>query len=38
MVGKGIRGGISHAVHRYAKTNIKYMNEYDGKTESSYLK
>ena len=25
IVEKGIRGGICHAIHRYAKTNNKYM-------------
>ena len=25
MIEKGIRGGIFHAVHRYAKTSNKYM-------------
>ena len=25
VVEKGIRGGICHAIHRYAKTNKKYM-------------
>ena len=29
MVEKGIRGGICHAVRRYAETNIKYMENYD---------
>ena len=29
MVEKGIRDGICQAVYRYAKTNIKYMNDYD---------
>ena len=38
MVGKGIRGGICHAIHRCAKTNNKYMKDYDKNKESSYLK
>ena len=25
MIQKGIRGGICHTIHRYAKTNHKYM-------------
>ena len=25
MIRKGIRGGICHTIHRYAKTNNKYM-------------
>ena len=29
MVGKGIRGGICEAIHRYAKANNKYMKNYD---------
>ena len=29
MLGKGIRGGICHAIHRYAKVNKKCMNNYD---------
>ena len=38
MVEKGIRGAICHAVHRYAKANKKYMEDYDKNEESSYLK
>ena len=38
MVEKGIRGGICQATHRYAKTNNKYMNNYDKKICSSYIK
>ena len=38
MVEKGIRGGICHAINRYAKANNKYMKDYDKKKESSYLK
>ena len=29
MVEKGIRGIICHEIQRYAKTNDKYMNNYD---------
>ena len=34
---KAIRGGICHAIHRYATANNKYMNNYDENIESSYL-
>ena len=37
MVKKGIRGGICHAIHRYAKANNKYMKDYDKHKESLYL-
>ena len=37
MVGKGTRGGICQAIHRYAKANNKYMKTYDKNIESSYL-
>ena len=37
MVEKGIRGGICHAIYRYAKANNKYMKNYDEKEESSYI-
>ena len=36
-VEKRIRGGICHAIHRYAKANNKYMKNYDEKEESSYI-
>ena len=38
MVGKGIRGGLCHAIKRYVKAINKYMNNYDKNKESSYLK
>ena len=35
MVEKEIRGGICHAIHRYAKANNKYMKNYDKNKELS---
>ena len=37
IVEKGIRGGICHSIHKYAKANNKYMKNYD-KDKESYLK
>ena len=37
MIEKGIRGGICHAIHRYAKANNKHMKSYDKNKESSYF-
>ena len=37
MVEKEIRGGICHAIHRYAKANNKYMKKYDKNKESSCI-
>ena len=37
MVEKGIKGGICHAIHRYAKASNKYMKNYDENKESSFL-
>ena len=37
MIEKGIRGGICHAIHRYAKANNKYIKNYDKNKELSYL-
>ena len=34
MVEEEIRGGMCHAVHRYAKSNNKYIKNYDEKEES----
>ena len=37
MVEEGIRGGICHSIHRYAKANNKYMKNYNNNEESSCI-
>ena len=37
MVEKGIRGGICHSIHRYAKANNKYVKNCNNNEESSYI-
>ena len=37
MVEKGIRGGICHAIYRYAKANNKYIKNYNKDKEESFL-
>ena len=37
MVEKGIRGGIFHAILRYAKANMKYMKDYNKDEEESFI-
>ena len=37
MVEEGIRGGICHSIHRYAKANNKYMKNDNNNEESSYI-
>ena len=34
MVEQGIRGGLCHTIHRFAKANNKYMKDYDKNKES----
>ena len=36
MAEKGIRRGLYHAIHRYAKSNEKYMKDYDKKTHDIF--
>ena len=38
LIEKGIRGGICHTIHQYARANYKYMKDYDKNKELSYLK
>ena len=37
IIENGVRGGICHAIQRYAKANNKYMNDYKKNKESSYI-
>ena len=37
MVEEGIRGGICHSIHLYAKADNKYMKNYNENEESSYI-
>ena len=37
MVEEGIRGGICHSKHRYAKANDRYMKNYNNNEKSSYI-
>ena len=37
MVEKGIRGGICHSIHQYARANNKYIKNYNNNAESSYI-
>ena len=36
-VEKGIRGGICHAIYRYAKASNKHMKNHDENKESLYI-
>ena len=37
MVAEGIKGGICHAIHKYAKANNKSMKDYNKDQEESFL-
>ena len=37
FIEKGSRGGISNIAKRYAKANIKYMNDYDPEKPSAFI-
>ena len=38
MINKGIRQGIAHPIHKYAKASNKHMKDYDKNKASSNLK
>ena len=37
MIEDGMRDVICHSMHRHARANNKYMEDYDKKKESSYM-
>ena len=37
MTESGIRGGMCHEVHKYAKANNKYMKNFNKNIASTYL-
>ena len=37
MVEKGIRGGICHCIYQYAKSNSKYVKDYDKNKNLPYI-
>lgn len=37
MIEKDMRGGKSHAIHRYTTANNKYMRKHKKNKESSYI-
>ena len=37
MAEKGIRRGISHSFHQFAKANHKHMKDYDQNRKSPYI-
>ena len=37
LIEKGIRGGIYHTIHRYAKANNKHLKNYDKNKEKSCI-
>ena len=37
MIEEGMRGGICHSIHRYAKANNKCVKNYNNDEESSYI-